>query len=154
MSLILLISFADKAFSQTEQITITTYYPAPYGVYRVLRTDILQMGQAAGVVQFVDLAMAQAVGVNPTANAFQFGSFGLDPAGNLSGDGDDDVGLADLIECVRELVVLLAFLLADRVEKRVPDFRRDIERLTGLRLFEAIGHFYVPMPRPAKLPYS
>ena len=66
----------------------------------------------------------------------------------------DDVGLADLVECVRELVVFLAFLLANRVKKRVPDFRRDVERLAGLRLFEAIGHLYVPMPRPAKLPYS
>ncbi len=105
LSLILLISFADKAFSQTEQITITTYYPAPYGVYRVLRTDILQMGQAAGVVQFVDLAMAQAVGVNPTANAFQFGSFGLDPAGNLSGDGDDDVGLFTGLHGNRDIIL-------------------------------------------------
>ncbi|MCA9177457.1 MAG: hypothetical protein KDB14_23390 [Planctomycetales bacterium] len=66
----------------------------------------------------------------------------------------DDVGLADLIQGIRELVVLLAFLLADRVEKRVPHFRRDVERLAGLRLFKAVGHRYVPMPRPAKLPYS
>lgn len=34
---------ADACFAQ-EQVTITTYYPAPYGIYRELRTDQMAVG--------------------------------------------------------------------------------------------------------------
>jgi len=66
----------------------------------------------------------------------------------------DNVALADLIECFGELIVLLALLLANRVEKRVPHVRRDVERLAGLGLFVTVSHRYVPIPRPEKSPYS
>lgn len=36
---------AGFCFAQ-EQITITTYYPSPYGIYRELRTDFLAVGSA------------------------------------------------------------------------------------------------------------
>jgi len=66
----------------------------------------------------------------------------------------DDVALANLLEGVGKLVVLFPLLFTNRVEKRVPDFRRDVERLAGLGLLVAIPHRYVPMPRPEKSPYS
>jgi hypothetical protein len=66
----------------------------------------------------------------------------------------DNVGLANLVERLGELVVLLSFLRANRVQKRIPHFRRDVERLASLGLFEAISHRHVPMPRPEKSPYS
>ncbi|MCO6435980.1 MAG: hypothetical protein J5J06_02705 [Phycisphaerae bacterium] len=65
----------------------------------------------------------------------------------------DDVGLPNLIERVGELVVLLPFLGADRVQEGVPHFGGELQRLAGLRLFEAVAH-YVPIPRPEKSPYS
>lgn len=52
----------------------------------------------------------------------------------------DDVGLANLVERVGELVVLLSLLGADDVEKGVPDLRRKLQRLAGLRLFKAVAH--------------
>jgi len=66
----------------------------------------------------------------------------------------DDVALANLVEGLGELVVLLSLPLADRVEKRVPDFRRNVERLAGLGLLVTVSHRYVPIPRPEKSPYS
>jgi hypothetical protein len=65
----------------------------------------------------------------------------------------DDVGLPNLVERVGELVVLLPFLGADCVQKGVPHFRGELQRLAGLGLFEAVAH-YVPIPRPEKSPYS
>jgi hypothetical protein len=65
----------------------------------------------------------------------------------------DDVGLTNLVERVGQLVMLLPFFGADAVEEGVPDFRRELQRLAGLRLFEAVAH-YNPTPRPEKSPYS
>lgn len=65
----------------------------------------------------------------------------------------DNVGLPNLIERIRELVVLLTFLGAHRVQEGVPHFGGELQRLAGLGLFEAVAH-YVPIPRPEKSPYS
>jgi hypothetical protein len=65
----------------------------------------------------------------------------------------DDVPLPNLVERIGELVVLLPFLGADRVQEGVPHFRGELQRLAGLCLFEAVAH-YVPIPRPEKSPYS
>ncbi|MDP2922997.1 MAG: hypothetical protein Q8O30_04680 [Candidatus Omnitrophota bacterium] len=49
VALIFTICIIFPAFSQTESITITTYYPAPYGVYTTLRlypTDEIDTSQA------------------------------------------------------------------------------------------------------------
>jgi hypothetical protein len=37
------VTFVVASFAQ-EQVTITTYYPAPYGIYRELRTDQMAVG--------------------------------------------------------------------------------------------------------------
>jgi hypothetical protein len=60
----------------------------------------------------------------------------------------DDVALAKLVERLGELVVLLALPLADRVEKRVPDFRRNLQRLAGLGLLVTVPHRLRPDPQP------
>ncbi len=65
----------------------------------------------------------------------------------------DDVGLANLVESVGELIVLLSLLGADRVQEGVPHFGGELQRLAGLGFFEAVAH-YVPIPRPEKSPYS
>lgn len=52
----------------------------------------------------------------------------------------DDVGLANLVERVGELVVLLPLLSADRVQEGVPHLGGNLQRLTGLRLLEAVAH--------------
>lgn len=66
----------------------------------------------------------------------------------------DDVPLADLIEDFVKLVVVATFSFANRVEERIPDFSRDIERLPRLCFLESIGHGQTPMPRALKSPYS
>jgi hypothetical protein len=60
----------------------------------------------------------------------------------------DDVALAQLVERLAELVVLLSFPLTDRVEKRVPDLGRDVERLAGAGFFEAVPHRLRSDPQP------
>ena len=52
----------------------------------------------------------------------------------------DDVGLANLVEGVGQLVVLLAFLGADGIQKGVPHFRGELQRLAGLGFLEAVAH--------------
>jgi hypothetical protein len=52
----------------------------------------------------------------------------------------DDVPLAELIEGVGELIVLLSFLGADRIQEGVPHLRGELQRLACLRLFEAVAH--------------
>jgi len=52
----------------------------------------------------------------------------------------DNVGLPNLVERVGELVVLLPFLRAHRIQKGVPHFGGELQRLAGLRLFEAVAH--------------
>ena len=64
----------------------------------------------------------------------------------------DDVALAELVERLGKLVVFLSLVLADRVEKGVPDFRRNIERLAGLRFLKAIGHPLHPDSKASETP--
>jgi len=77
-----------------EQVTITTYYPAPYGIYRELRANQLAVGSLYRMVGLADgeLRVAGALGVNVGAGApasvtplttTHGGKFevGLDPAG-------------------------------------------------------------------------
>jgi hypothetical protein len=52
----------------------------------------------------------------------------------------DDVGLANLVERVGELIVLLALLGAHGIQEGVPHFRGELQRLAGLGLFEAVAH--------------
>jgi hypothetical protein len=52
----------------------------------------------------------------------------------------DDVGLANLVEGVGQLVVLLAFLGAHRIQKGVPHLGGELQRLAGLGLLEAVAH--------------
>ncbi|MCO6454811.1 MAG: hypothetical protein J5I93_05880 [Pirellulaceae bacterium] len=52
----------------------------------------------------------------------------------------DDVGLANLIERIGELVVLLPLLGAHRIQEGVPHFGGELQRLAGLGLFEAVAH--------------
>ena len=39
----------DFVFSQAEQLTITTYYPSPYGVYNQLRANSMAVGSATAM---------------------------------------------------------------------------------------------------------
>jgi hypothetical protein len=54
LSIFLLLAFFLNSFSQTddsqtnETITITTYYPSPYGVYNKLQTNMLAVGDMDG----------------------------------------------------------------------------------------------------------
>ena len=44
LSFIFLASLSSYCYAGAEQVTITTYYPAPYGVYKELRTDQMAVG--------------------------------------------------------------------------------------------------------------
>jgi len=52
----------------------------------------------------------------------------------------DDVGLANLIERVGELIVFLTLLGAHRVQEGVPHFGGELQRLAGLGFLEAVAH--------------
>jgi hypothetical protein len=65
----------------------------------------------------------------------------------------DNVRLAKPVHYIDKLVVVIAFPLSVRIQKRIPDFSRNVERLSGLGFLESISH-QVPIPNPAKFPYS
>lgn len=72
--LVLLIVFICPALATAEDITITTYYPSPYGVYNSLGADKLGVGDMVdGVAGFTstdvglnsgELLVASKVGIN------------------------------------------------------------------------------------------
>jgi hypothetical protein len=76
------------------------------------------------------------------------------PVGSAIVANLDYIALAELVECLGELIVLFSLLIADRVEKRVPDLGRYLQWTSGLGFLVAISHRYVPIPSPEKSPYS
>jgi hypothetical protein len=64
-SLVFLAGFATLSFAATEQVTITTYYPAPYGIYHELRADQMAVGSAYRASALADgnLIVAGNVGI-------------------------------------------------------------------------------------------
>lgn len=47
--LFLVLSFVAYAFASNETLTITTYYPSPYGSYNQLKTNMLAVGSATSM---------------------------------------------------------------------------------------------------------
>ena len=90
----------SPAFSQTEEITITTYYPSPYGSYEELEADRFMIGAGTlpaddGVVNF------QMLGADPGASGNE-GSIYYNSTDNefKYHDGIDWQPLAD-VPCMR-----------------------------------------------------
>src|SRR3989338_8369897 len=66
--ILVLLLFSSFAYAQEESITITTYYPSPYGSYRELSTQRLKVGRTYPTVAVADddLIVEGRVGIGTT----------------------------------------------------------------------------------------
>jgi hypothetical protein len=83
-----------------ERITLTTYYPAPYGVYRELRADMMAIGSAYRNVPLVNgrLLVEGAVGIgttNPSATLEVLGDVNI-PVSLIRFDAGTNAGTAGI----------------------------------------------------------
>ena len=69
LSLTLLISFVSLCYAGDEQVTITTYYPAPYGVYQEMRVNQMAVGNTYRASSLNDgtLIVSDRVGIGTTS---------------------------------------------------------------------------------------
>ncbi|MCF7888078.1 MAG: hypothetical protein K9L76_02240 [Candidatus Omnitrophica bacterium] len=88
IQLIIFFSFLFFPLLQAEDITLTTYYPSPSGVYNVLNTKYLQAGFDGGKYDFIRLSKGQSAGDADIAGNYFAGLMWNenDPA---YGDGND-----------------------------------------------------------------
>ena len=84
--------FNNAIFAQGQQetITITTYYPAPYGSYRVLGTQYIQMGFHTSRYDYIRISKSQDAG-DPTSSGNRVAGFMWNNNAPNYGDGDDFV---------------------------------------------------------------
>ncbi len=61
--------FISPVFSQNETLTITTYYPSPYGSYRELKANMMAIGSAYSGAAYADgnLYVSGSVGIRSVA---------------------------------------------------------------------------------------
>jgi hypothetical protein len=78
LTAIVILSFSGLAAAQDEEITLTTYYPAPYGDYDNLRTDTIAVNKIA----------VGGTTVPVTDGVIGFASRATEPPANVSRAGD------------------------------------------------------------------
>lgn len=87
--LILLVGLLTTCYVFAQDVvTITTYYPAPYGAYYVLNTQYLQAGHDEADYDYIRLSKGQSAGDADIAGNFFAGLMWNDTSPTY-GDGDD-----------------------------------------------------------------
>lgn len=78
---VLLVFISFSYAQQPEQVTITTYYPLPYGSYRELRTDQMSVGSGYRTASLSDgnllVSGNVGIGTNSPQAALDMGSGGI-----------------------------------------------------------------------------
>ncbi|MCF7874188.1 MAG: hypothetical protein K9M00_05090 [Candidatus Omnitrophica bacterium] len=88
IKLVIFFSFLFLPFLQAEDITLTTYYPSPSGVYEVLNTSYLQAGSDSARYDFIRLSKGQSAGAADAAGNY-FAGLMWNKNDAAYGDGDD-----------------------------------------------------------------